>query len=226
MKNSPERVTKMEDRKAREEIVRIGRKMLETGLTRGTGGNLSCRSAGDRIAVSPSAMDYDRITPADVVILSENGKILSGDRKPSSETPLHLELYKSRPETGAVVHTHSTYISVLACLGWEIPPFHYLMASFGGRIPLASYAHFGSRELALSAAATIGEGKAVILANHGLVTVGKTLGEAFAAAETAEFLAEIYFKTRCVGKPRCLDDDQVDRLKNLFENYGRNNGVE
>jgi L-fuculose-phosphate aldolase len=56
--------------------------------------------------------------------------------------------------------------------------------------------------------------------------VGKTLGEAFAAAENAEFLAEIYLKTRCVGKPRCLDDDQVDRLKNLFENYGRNNGVE
>jgi len=215
----------MDDREAREDIVRFGRKMLDTGLTRGTGGNLSCRSAGGGIAISPSCMAYDKIKPEDVVVLSETGEIISGDRKPSSEVPLHLELYRRRPQTGAVVHTHSLHISVLACLGWEIPPFHYLMASFGGRIPVASYAHFGSRELALSAVATMGDGKAVILANHGLVTVGETVGEAFAAAEIAEFLAEIYFKTRCVGEPRYLDDDQVDRLKKLFENYGRTRGA-
>ncbi|MFP4481777.1 MAG: class II aldolase/adducin family protein [Thermovirgaceae bacterium] len=215
----------MDDREMREGIVHFGRKMLEAGLTRCTGGNLSCRGEDGRIAVSPSGMNYDKTTPEDVVILSETGEILSGDKKPSSEVPLHLELYKRRPETGAVVHTHSLHVSVLACLGWEIPPFHYLMASFGGKILIAPYAHFGSRELALSVAATIGEGKAVILANHGLVTVGEDLEKAFEAAETAEFLAEIYLKARSAGKPRCLGEDQVDRLKKLFENYERNRSM-
>jgi L-fuculose-phosphate aldolase len=167
-------------------------------------------------------MDYDRITPDDVVILSEKGDVLSSRKQPSSEIPLHLEFYKKRPETGAVVHTHSLHISVLACLGWEIPPFHYLMASFGGKIPVAPYAPFGSRELALSAVHVTGEGNAVILANHGLVTVGHNLREAFSFAETAEFLAEIYFKTKCVGEPQCLDDRQVAELAKLFENYSRN----
>jgi L-fuculose-phosphate aldolase len=167
-------------------------------------------------------MDYDRITPDDVVILSEKGDVLSSRKQPSSEIPLHLEFYKTRPETGAVVHTHSLHISVLACLGWEIPPFHYLMASFGGKIPVAPYAPFGSRELALSAVHVTGEGNAVILANHGLVTVGHNLREAFSFAETAEFLAEIYFKTKCVGEPQCLDDRQVAELAKLFENYSRN----
>ena len=212
----------MKNSRAREEIARYGLKMLQKGLTRGTGGNLSCRGEKGCIAVSPSGMDYDRITPDDVVILSEKGDVLSGRKHPSSEVPLHLEFYENRPETEAVVHTHSLHVSVLACLGWEIPSFHYLMASFGGEIPVAHYAPFGSRELALTAVHAIGEGNAVILANHGLVTVGHNLREAFSFAETAEFLAEIYFKTKCVGEPQCLDDEQVAELAKLFENYSQN----
>lgn len=211
----------MDERRAREQIVLYGKKLLHRNLTSGTGGNLSCRTPGGGIAVSPSGMAYDQVTPEDVVILSGTGMTLSGTRKPSSEAPLHLELYGSHPQTGAVVHTHSLHISVLACLGWEIPPFHYLMASFGGRIPVASYAPFGSRDLALSAVHAMGRGNAVILANHGLVTVGKNLEEAFSAAETAEFLAEVYFKTKCVGEPRCLEAKEMTRLKERFSHYGQ-----
>jgi L-fuculose-phosphate aldolase len=219
--SAQEGVGEMDDPEARDQIVRYGRKLFESGLTRGTGGNLSCRTEGGLVAISPSGMAYERITTDDVVILSQAGEILWGRKKPSSEVPLHLELYRHMPETGAVVHTHSLYISVLACLGWEIPPFHYLMASFGGRIPVAPYAPFGSKELALSAVQSIGNGKAVILANHGLVAVGKDLCDAFYAAETAEFLAEIYYKAKCAGEPRCLDASEMKELMRLFRDYGQ-----
>lgn len=177
----------------REEIVRFGRKMVSSRLTSGTGGNLSVidRDSG-LVAISPSGMEYDETEMADVPVLDLDGIAVTGERAASSELGFHLGLYRARPDIGAVVHTHSVYATTMACLGWEIPAVHYLVAFSGHKVPLAPYATFGSRELADNIVAAIGRHNAVLLANHGLVAVGPNLATAFAVAEEIELVARIY----------------------------------
>ena len=206
----------------RRAVVRFGRRMLTAGLTTGTGGNLS---GFDRrrqlVAVTPSGIDYDRLKPADIVVVDPDGRRVEGDRVPSSELPFHLALYRHRPDVAAVVHTHSVYATTLACLHWEIPAVHYLVGFAGPKVPLAPYATYGSPELADHVVAAMGPGNAVLLANHGLVAVGADLGRAFAVAEEIELVARIYYQARAVGTPCLLDDDEMRRVMEKFKSYGR-----
>ncbi|HPA58394.1 MAG TPA: class II aldolase/adducin family protein [Synergistales bacterium] len=204
---------------ARYEIVLFGRKLLESGLVTGTGGNLSVRS-GRFAALSPSGVEYGLMKPEDVVVVDMDGRVKDGRLKPTSEMSLHLALYLSRPDIAAVVHTHSPYACVMACLGREIPVFHYLVALAGRKIPVAPYACFGTPELARSAAGSMGDGKAVLLANHGMVSVGRSLSEAFRIAETVEFAAMVYSKALTLGEPRVLSDAEVDRVMDALKDYG------
>lgn len=205
--------------KARSEIVLFGKKLLERGLVIGTGGNLSARS-GRRVALSPGGLEYEIMKPEDVAVVDMEGRILEGRMKPTSEMSLHLALYLSRPDISAVVHTHSPYACVMACLGREIPPFHYLVALAGRKIPVAPYACFGTSELALSAAEAMGEGKALLLANHGMVSLGGSLQEAFRIAEMVEFLAMVYSRVLSLGEPRILSEAEMTRVEEALEGYG------
>jgi len=204
---------------ARYEIVLYGRKLLESGLVTGTGGNLSIRS-GRFAALSPSCVEYGLMKPEDVVVVDMDGRVQDGRLKPTSEMFLHLALYLSRPDITAVVHTHSPYACVMACLGREIPVFHYLVALAGRRIPVAPYACFGTPEFARSAAGSMGEGKAVLLANHGMVSVGRSLSEAFRIAENVEFAAMVYSRALALGEPRVLSEAEVDRVMDALKDYG------
>ncbi len=203
---------------ARLEIVRFGKKLLEKGLVTGTGGNLSLRE-GDLVAVSPSAVEYDAMIPEDVVIMDMSGAVVEGRLSPSSETHLHLAVYGSRPDVFSVVHTHSPYACVMACLGWDIPVFHYLVALAGRSIPVAPYALFGTEELASGALRAMGDGNAVLLSNHGLVAVGKDLPGAFRIAETVEFVSMVYSLARTLGDPKILSDDETDAVTEAFRRY-------
>jgi L-fuculose-phosphate aldolase len=179
--------------KERTEIVRFGKKLLTAQLTSGTGGNLSIFNRHDGlIAISPSGIEYDEMEPADIPVVDGSGMTVEGSRKPSSELGFHLSLYRMRPDINAVVHTHSVYATTMACLNWEIPAVHYLVAYSGHKVPLAPYATFGTDELAANVAGAIGNHNAVLLANHGLVTVGPNLATAFAVAEEIELVARIY----------------------------------
>ncbi len=206
----------------RRAVVEYGEKMLATGLTTGTGGNLSVRDpATGLIALSPSGVEYPAMSPADVVVVDPGGAVVEGDRKPSSEAGFHLALYEKRADIGAVVHTHSVYATTLACLHWEIPAVHYLIGFAGKKVPLAPYATFGSEALAKHVADGIGEGNAVLLANHGLVAVGADLAAAFTCAEEIELVARIYYQTRCAGAPQLIDDAEMDRVIEKFKTYGK-----
>ncbi len=208
--------------KEREEIVRFGRKMLAARLTSGTGGNLSVFNRRDGfIAISPSGMEYDEMQPADVPVTDNGGVRVEGCRKPSSELGFHLALYRKRPDVKAVIHTHSVYATTMACLHWEIPAVHYLVAYSGRKVPLAPYATFGTPELAMNVAESIGEHNAVLLANHGLVTVGPNLATAFAVAEEIELVARIYYQAECIGKPVIIPDDEMSRVIEKFAVYGQ-----
>jgi L-fuculose-phosphate aldolase len=168
--------------------------LLTSGLTAGTGGNLSVINRKKKvIAITPSGVDYFEMSAEDVVLVGmEGGPVERSKYKPSSELLFHQALYRRREDIQAIVHTHSVYATTLATLGWEIPAFHYLVAYSGRKVPLAAYATFGSERLARNVAEAIGENNAVLMGSHGVVTVGPTLAKAFEAAEIIEYVARVY----------------------------------
>jgi L-fuculose-phosphate aldolase len=209
--------------KERNTIVAFGKKLLTSGLTAGTGGNLSVVNRKKNvIAITPSGVDYLEMSPEDVVLVGmDGGPIETSKYKPSSELLFHQALYRKRRDIQAVVHTHSVYATTLASLGWEIPPFHYLVAYSGRKVPLASYATFGSEKLAHNVADAIGENNAVLMESHGVVTVGATLANAFERAEIIEYVARVYYLTKNLGEPTVLSDEEVDKVIEKFKGYGK-----
>lgn len=203
-------------------LVGYGRRMIEARLTTGTGGNLSIfHRRRQLIAVTPSGVEYDRMRIADVALVDAEGRQVEGDMAPTSELALHLALYRHRPDATAVVHTHSVFATTLACLGWEIPAVHYLVGLAGRRVPVAPYATYGTPELARNVVAAMTDTDAVLMANHGLVAVGRDLGRAFAVAEELELVARIYYQARTVGRPVILPDDEMERVMAKFAAYGQ-----
>jgi L-fuculose-phosphate aldolase len=210
----------------RQAVVDYGLTMVRTGLTTGTGGNLSCCER-DRgwIAISPSGVPYDVLKPEDVVVVDLDGNVVDGLLKPSSEIGFHLALYRHRSDIGGVVHTHSVYATTLACLQREIPPVHYLVGFAGAKVPVAPYATYGTEALARNIQQTMGARyNAALLANHGLVAVGTDLPKAFGTAETIEFVARLYCQSLAIGDPVVLDDDEMTQVIAKFETYGKQDG--
>ena len=205
----------------RELVAEYGRRLLSTGLTEGTFGNLSVfdRESG-LMAISPSGMDYTLIRPEDVVVMAPDGTRVDGGRRPSSEVDLHRLFYLRRPDVNAVVHTHSTFATVLSCLRWPIEPIHYLVAYAGRRVPCIPYYPFGSLELAEAAWDAMGAAyNACLLGNHGLLAVGKTLSFAFDAAQQIEFLSKIYYYTRTAGGGVNLTEAELTAVLGKFQDY-------
>lgn len=206
----------------RRQIVEYGKKMIRSGLTTGSGGNLSifCRD-NNLVAIGPSGIDYADVTSEDVVVVDLSGTVVQGRWNPSSELSFHLALYDARPDISAVVHTHSVYATTMACLHWEIPAVHYLVAFSGKKVPLSDYATFGSSELAANVVRGIADHNAVLLANHGLVAVGSDIRNAFNVAEEIELVARIYYQTKSVGEPVLVDDKEMETVIKKFTTYGQ-----
>jgi len=205
----------------RQAITNYARKLLATGLVKGTSGNLSLANADKSlVAITPSGVAYETMAPGDVVVVDLDGNHVDGKLLPSSEIGFHLALLRQRPEIKAVVHTHSECATAVACLRWELPAVHYLIGSAGYHVPLAPYATFGTPELAKGICETIGDGNAVLLANHGLVTVGVTLDKAFSTAEMVEFVAKLYLMTKSVGIPVLLNREEMQDVLEKFKTYG------
>ena len=195
--------------------------MLQAGLTTGSGGNISYFNRQEQcIAITPSGIEYPRLKPEDIVILHSDGTHCQGNNRPSSEVGFHLSLYNQRQDVNAVVHTHSTYATTFACLNREISAVHYLVGFAGKKVPLAPYATYGTPELALNISNTIADYNAVLLANHGLVAVGKDLTAAFNTAEEIELVARICYQAECIGKPIILSDGEMERVIEKFADYG------
>lgn len=206
----------------REALVLFGRRLVTAGLTRGTGGNLSVyRRDLDLWALTPSGLDYFEAKPEDMVVLDHEGVVREGHRAPSSELALHRVIYCRRSDVTAVVHTHSPFATTAACLGETIPAVHYLVGFAGNLVPCAPYATFGTEALAENAALCLVQADATLMANHGLLAVGSSLGRAFAVAEEIEFVAELWWRTRCVGNPVVLDDEEMVRVRRKFSQYGQ-----
>lgn len=205
---------------ARTIVSDLGRQMINTGLTAGTGGNVSQRADEDRIAISPTRIPYADIDPMDVPIVDLKGAPIDGDHPPSSEAPLHTALYRNRPDIGGVVHTHSTYANVFASLGEPIEPSHYQLAYVGREIPVAPFEQPGSEALANAVVGTMpADGNGCLLQNHGVITIGSSAETAFENAQMIEFSAKIHLLARMVGEPIVLDGDALDELVTGFARY-------
>jgi L-fuculose-phosphate aldolase len=212
----------------REEVARVAKQLIHSGLVPGTSGNVSASTPEGDVLMTPSGIDYGELEPNDVVLVGVAGEVLEGSLQPSTETPMHTGIYRARPEVGAVVHTHSVFATTLACLGWTIPPVHYMLTTLSedGEIPLAPYTTYGTEQLADYAAEALGESRnACLLQNHGTITVGDSPEEAFSRTVVLEEMAEIYYRTRVAGGPVLLAPEQVEDVAAKISGYGQTKPV-
>jgi L-fuculose-phosphate aldolase len=198
-------------------VVEYGRRLGPDALAVGTSGNLSCR-AGELLAITPRGVAYEVLTPESVAVVDLAGEPVDAPLAPSTELPVHLAAYAATG-AGAVVHTHSPYATVLGTLVGELPAIHYLIALVGGPVPVAPYATPGSAELAGALASALAGRSAALLGNHGAITVGETLEEAYRRAVLLEWLSALYYRARLLGEPRLVDPAELDRVAALLEHY-------
>jgi L-fuculose-phosphate aldolase len=161
-------------REMREDIIEYGKKTVQAGLTRGTGGNLSvCDRASGTMAITPSGIDYFEIELEQIVLIDvQSGAITDGDAIPSSECDMHRIFYKYRKDIDAIIHTHAIFATTIATLNWALPPLHYLVATAGTDVRCAKYATYGTVALAKNVFEAMQGRKAALLANHGLLAGG------------------------------------------------------
>ena len=208
----------------RKKVVEKGIEMLATNLTVGTWGNISCRVPGeDYIAITPTGMSYDTLVPEDIVVLDLRGNTISGTRKPSVEVPLHLAIYKAREDVQAIVHTHSAYATAMAVARREIPgAVEDLVQIVGGNVRVNEYALPGTEQLGLNAVKAMEGRNAVLLANHGMLGVGRNLEEAFRVCQVVEKSAQVTLLAQLMGGVVELSQDDIDGMRNYYlQGYGQ-----
>ncbi len=197
--------------------------MIDARLTTGTGGNLSIFNRKENlIAIKPSGVPYQSMRAQDVVVLRpDGGERVDGVLKPSSETKFHLAIYHARPDVDAILHSHQVHATTIACMGIELPAVHYLLAFSGDKVPLAPYATFGTQALSDNILSVLGNYKACLLENHGLITLGASLDEAFDTAEALELVAQIYIQAKSIGEAKILNSEQMNVVIEKFKTYGK-----
>ena len=204
----------------RQQVAETALSLLETGLVVNTSGNASVR-VDDDIIITPSTREYDSLQAEDICVIDLDGKMTDGRYLPSSETPLHLAIYNSRPDIHAIVHTHSVHATAVSTLVQELPAIHYQMVDLGGPVPVAPYETFGSHELAASVLGVLTERTAALMQNHGSITVADTLKKALARTIALEWCCEVWLKAVTVNEPSTLDEAQMEAAKRQMELIAR-----
>ncbi|MGI6712586.1 MAG: class II aldolase/adducin family protein [Bacillota bacterium] len=205
----------------KDQIISVGKQLIDYGLVLATWGNISCRvPKTDLFLVTPSGIPYSELQPSDLVQLDLTGEYIEGTRIPSSESLVHLAIYKKRPDVQAIVHTHSNYASMFAVVRENIPPILVDMAQMiGGPIKVAKYALSGTQELALNTVEALEDRNAVLLANHGVITTGSNLDEAFNISLLVEKCAQVLLGAKNLGSPFILDTKDTLELREEYLHY-------
>jgi L-fuculose-phosphate aldolase len=215
-----------EERQLRAAIIAKCKWMNASGLNQGTSGNISARYK-DRMLITPSATAYDAMMPDMIASMPLDGKqgaeegVWSGPLKPSTEWRFHRDILRARPEVGGIVHTHSTYATVLAIARKSIPACHYMVAAFGGSdVRCAGYALYGTKELSELALAALQGRNACLLANHGAIALGAGLDKAMWHAVELETLARQYYLALALDSLVILSDAEIADVAKGFSTYG------
>jgi L-fuculose-phosphate aldolase len=206
-------------------VIATARQMNAAGINVNKSGNVSARclrGAHEGLVLTPTALPYDTLAVDDLVFVRLADGHCTGQRAASTEWRFHRDLYVARPEFAAIVHTHSTAATALACHGRGIPAFHYMVASAGGAdIRCAPYATFGTQALSDHAVAALADRKACLLAHHGVIACEGTLARALALAIEVEHLAQMYLAARTLGEPPQLSAAEMALVLSRFECYGQ-----
>jgi len=207
----------------RRDLVRFGRWLARLGFTPGTAGNLSVRLDHERLLVTPTGMSKYLMRSADMVIVDLEGRQLAGTSKVTSEIGMHLAVYQHRQDVAAVIHSHPPTATAFACAGRALDEMLCQEAVMTlGVVPLAGFATTGTDEVAASLVPLIPAHDAILMANHGVVSYGKTLLDAFLKMETVEHLAHIALVAHQLGSPQVLGQRQIEQLHLAKANYRRN----
>lgn len=204
---------------SREDLLNSTLALQALGLNQGTSGNASVRH-GDNFLITPSGMPIGDMSTSSMVEMNMLGEAICTG-KPSSEWRFHRDIYQAKPEVGAVIHTHSMFATTLACLRKDIPPFHYMIAVVGGdTIRCSDYALFGTQRLSDNAIEALKDRRACLLANHGMIAVGKSLQQALDVALEVETLCEQYWRALQIGKLSILSAEEMRAVFDQFKDYG------
>ena len=201
----------------KKEILDVCLQMVENDLVIGSSGNVSVR-VNDHVVITPSSVHYTEMTFEDMVVIDLNGKVLEGDRNPSVERPMHLELYNTRDDARAVVHTHSLYASAMAVLNEPLPPIiDETVPKIGSHIRVSEYAMPGTKQLGTNVRIAIEERSAALIANHGAVCIAKTLKQALFLSILLERTCKIYMLAKQAGMPKHLPDEVIEDEQEIWE---------
>jgi L-fuculose-phosphate aldolase len=218
--------TPVSEPELRGELVRFGKWLSRLGFMPGTAGNLSARLDEERLLVTPTGMSKFLLKPSDMVIVDLQGRLLFGTRKVTSEVGMHLAIYEMRNDISAVIHSHPPIATGFACAGKGLDE---VLCQEGvmtlGAVPLAKYATTGTGEVAASLAPFLRGHEAILMANHGAVTFGNDLLEAFLRMETVEHLAHIELVAHQLGSPRPLSVNQIEQVRMAKAKYLQNVNV-
>lgn len=202
-------------------VVATARRTAADGLVVGTSGNVSARIGGI-VLVTPSGVPYDRLGPGDAVGVDLEGRQVLGDLVPTSELPLHLAVYRGS-DAGAVVHTHAVHATAVSTLVDEVPLVHYAAALLGGPVHTAGYARYGTQELADGMLAALRDRTGCLLRNHGTVTYGDTLDQAYDRTAQLEWMCRLWLTASSVPglRPSLLTPAQLDDVRDALKGYGQ-----
>ncbi len=205
------------------EVCKTAKAMYHSGLVAGTWGNISARIDEDHMVITPSGMDYERLCPEDMVVVDMNTLEYEGSLKPSIETVVHSAVYKDRPEVNGIVHTHSTYALTVAAARKTIPPIcDDQVQILGGDVRLAAYTMPGTEEMADEVVHALKERAGALIANHGAITVGRTLAEAYTGSQVLEKTAMVYINCQSIGGGVEISQKDIDFFHDFFMNkYGQ-----
>ncbi|UCI28651.1 class II aldolase/adducin family protein [Mesorhizobium sp. B2-8-5] len=205
----------------RQSLVDAVRAIASKGLNSGTSGNVSLRFGVGGMLITPTGIPPEKLDQAAMVEMTLDGD-WNGEIRPSSEWNMHAAIYKACPQAQAVVHAHPDHCVALSCLRQGLPPFHYMIASFGGDdVPCSDYAPFGTAELAEVVVRALPERNTCLIANHGMIAYGPDLATAVARTEKLETLARQYMLASMLGRPVMLTDDELSVVKNRYKTYGQ-----
>jgi len=204
------------------EIIQAGMNLDRYGLIALSGGNVSVRMKSGEILVTPSGMIYEDLTEEDILVMDLEGKIIEGTRKPSSDTEAILYIFQKRPDVTAVIHTHQPYATAVGLIQDEFEVNLTTLANAtAGPVPVTPYSSAGSIDMGIDTVKYIGDGLAVILAHHGVMTIGKNLKQALYAAVYLEEAAKCYLAARACGETKKMTPEQIEQSIEVFKYYGQ-----
>ena len=205
----------------KKEIIKFAKLLNQRKLSALRSGNISLRYKSGFL-ITPSGKKYSLLKVKDIVFVNLNGKY-NKNQKPSSEWRFHQDIYISKKNAKAIVHSHSTNATALSTHNKKIPSFHYMVALAGGSdIKCAKYATYGTRELSKNILKALKDRFACLIANHGQITFGSSLAEAFELAEEVDNLAKQYIKALLLGRPKLLSLNEMKKVLNKSKTYKKN----